>query len=229
MNILGLAGGRDRAAVLGKGQCQGLACSVSPVFPVENGAGGTRMDTARLGPQDALILVDVQRDFCPGGKLPVPGGDLIIPVLNQWIEAARRGGAVIVASRDWHPQGHSSFVENGGPWPSHCVQETPGAAFHPGLALPEGVRVVTKGDRPELDQYSDFEGTTLAEDLRRIGVGRVWIGGLALDVCVRATVLDAIALGFETHVIPQGARPLSRESGKKALQEMRQAGAVIGE
>ena len=185
------------------------------------------MVQAMLTPTDALILVDVQKDFCPGGRLPVPGGDDIVPVLNGWIEAARQGGAVVVASRDWHPEGHVSFREQGGPWPSHCVQGSDGAGFHPGLELPEGVWVVSKGDRPELDQYSDFEGTPLAGELRGKGVKRLFVGGLALDVCVRATVLDALGHGFETHVLTSGAKALDETSGRRTLEEMRRAGAIL--
>ena len=180
-----------------------------------------------LGPQDALILVDVQNDFCPGGKLAVPEGDGVVPVLNAWIGAAREAGAVIVASRDWHPADHSSFREQGGPWPSHCVQGTPGAEFHAGLELPEGVLVVSKGDKKELDQYSDFEQTLLANALRDMGVTRLFIGGLAQDICVRATVLDAVRHGFTTHVIGNGSKPLNGVSGKQALEDMRLAGAVV--
>lgn len=185
------------------------------------------MAEVRLVPKDALILVDVQNDFCPGGKLAVVGGDEVVPVLNGWIRAAREAGAMIVASRDWHPADHSSFREQGGPWPSHCVQGTPGADFHPGLELPEDVLVVSKGDRQELDQYSDFEQTPLAGALRDKGVTRLFIGGLAQDVCVRATVLDAVRHGFETHVISNGSKPLNDVSGKQALEDMRLAGAVV--
>lgn len=187
------------------------------------------MDTAGLTPQDALILVDVQNDFCPGGRLPVPEGDRIVPVLNRWIHRASEGGAVIVASRDWHPENHMSFRDQGGPWPSHCVQGSVGAEFHQSLELPGNVRVVSKGNLRDLDQYSDFEQTPLAVELRDMGVKRLFIGGLAQDVCVRATVLDALRHGFETHVIGGGTRPLNETSGKQALEEMLQAGAILGE
>src|SRR5262249_46250784 len=145
--------------------------------------------------------VDVQNDFCPGGALPVAEGHQVVPVLNRWIEAARRGGARIVASRDCHPPGHVSFRDRGGPWPVHCVQDTPGAAFHPGLNLPAEAAVLSKGSAPDRDNYSPFADTGLADTLRRQGVRRVWVGGLAQDVCVRAAVLDALAAGFEVHLI----------------------------
>lgn len=180
-----------------------------------------------LTPTDALIIVDVQNDFMPTGSLPVPGGDAILPAVNAWIDAAVSAGALVVVSRDWHPPDHSSFKENGGFWPAHCVQGTPGADFHPDMRVPPDAMLVTKGDRPELDQYSDFEQTTLAIDLRERGVKRVLVCGLAQDVCVKATVLDALKHGFITHVIASGTRALGRESGEESLKTMRRAGARI--
>ena len=184
-----------------------------------------------LGPSDALIIVDVQNDFCPGGALPVPEGDRVVPVLNRWIDAARAGGAVVAASRDWHPAGHVSFRERGGPWPAHCVQGTPGAAFHPNLRLPPDAWIVSKAIDPNRDEFSDFGGTSLADDLRRRGVQRLWVGGLATDYCVRATVLDGLKVGFEVHLIADGVRPINvrPDDGRRAVQEMRDAGCVIEE
>jgi nicotinamidase/pyrazinamidase len=176
-------------------------------------------------PGDALIVVDVQVDFCPGGALPIEGGDEVVPVLNRWIEAAVAAGIPVFASRDWHPGHHLSFSASGGPWPAHCIQDSPGARFHPGLTLPESAIVVTKGVRSDRDQYSAFDETGLAVELRKRGIRRVWIGGLAQDVCVRATVLEALGEGFETIVIADAARPVSRAGGERATEEMRQAGA----
>lgn len=181
----------------------------------------------RLTPADALIVVDVQIDFCPGGRLPVPDGHAVVPVVNRWIGLAQVGGALVAASRDWHPADHSSFAENGGPWPAHCIQGTEGAGFHPDLVLPADAWIISKGDRRELDQYSAFEATTLAADLRRKGVKRVFVAGLAQDVCVLATVLDATRLGFASLVLAGGTRALSRASGAAALADMRRAGATI--
>jgi nicotinamidase/pyrazinamidase len=182
-----------------------------------------------LGAGDALLLIDVQNDFCPGGSLAVPEGDAVVPVLNRWIAAARQAGIPIVASRCWHPAGHVSFRERGGPWPPHCVQGTQGAKFHPALALPPGVPIVTKGGELDRDNYSDFHRTGLAERLKRQGVRRLWIGGLALDYCVRATVLDALREGFEVHLIRAGTRAVdvTPGDGARALEEMRAAGARI--
>ena len=178
-------------------------------------------------PGDALIVVDVQPDFCPGGALPIAQGDEVVPVLNQAIDAATRAGVPVFASRDWHPRGHPSFAERGGAWPPHCLQDTPGAAFHPDLRLPADVRVVTKGTRFDKDQYSAFDETGLAAELRREGVQRVWIGGLAEDVCVRATALDAVKAGFEVHVLAAGTRPVTPEGGAKTRTELRAAGVAI--
>lgn len=178
---------------------------------------------------DALIVVDVQNDFCPGGALAVPEGDTIVPVLNGWIEAAEAMGIPVVASRDWHPEDHCSFTDQGGPWPRHCVRDTTGAAFHPDLALPPDTIVVSKGRHGDRDNYSAFDDTGLADRLHSLGVQRLWIGGLAQDVCVRATVLDACEAGFDTRLIGNATRPVdvSPGDGDRALEAMRAAGARI--
>lgn len=176
---------------------------------------------------DALLLVDVQNDFCPGGALPIEDGDAVAPVLNRWIDAARNNGVPVYASRDWHPKGHVSFKAKGGPWPPHCIQDSPGAAFHPNLELPPSVVIVTKGTRFDHDQNSAFDDTGLVEEFRREGIGRVWVGGLAADVCVRASALDAAKAGFEVHLIADATRPITPEGGDDAIKEMRRAGVVI--
>jgi nicotinamidase/pyrazinamidase len=178
-----------------------------------------------LQPGDALIIVDVQIDFCPGGALPIEHGDRVPPVLNRWIAAASRTGVPVYASRDWHPIQHLSFTESGGPWPPHCLQDSQGARFHPDLELPDSTRIVTKGVRFDRDQYSAFDETGLATHLRAHLVRRVWVGGLAQDVCVRATVLDALHLDFESFVISDGTYPVTRIAGDEASEEMRRAGA----
>jgi nicotinamidase/pyrazinamidase len=187
------------------------------------------MNLPSLSSADAVLIVDVQNDFCPGGALPVAEGDWVVPVLNRWIDAARRGQALIVASRDWHPRNHISFRERGGPWPAHCVQDTPGAAFHPDLRLPLDALTVSKATTADKDSYSDFEDTDLTEMLRQRGVRRLWVGGLALDYCIRATVLDALAAGFEVHLILDATRPINLNPGddQRALDEMSAHGAVI--
>lgn len=174
--------------------------------------------------EDALIIVDVQNDFCPGGALPISDGDAVIPVLNRWMKKAHSAGVAIYASRDWHPVKHVSFVESGGPWPPHCIQDNVGAAFHPALRLPTDVILVTKGTRLDHDQNSAFDETGLGDRLRRNRIRRVWIGGLAEDVCVLATALDAIAAGLEVWVISDGTRPVSAEGGRRARRVMVSAG-----
>lgn len=192
----------------------------------------------QLEPGDALIVVDVQNDFCPGGALGVPGGDQVVPVLNAWIERCNRLGLPVVYTQDWHPEGHCSFAAQGGPWPVHCVQDTPGAAFHPDLRV-QG-EIFRKAYLTEPDAYSGMEarrveGGRLREDqplpqwLREQGVRRVLIGGLATDYCVRATALDALREGFAAVVLRDAVRAVDVKpgDGERALREMAEAGAVI--
>lgn len=185
------------------------------------------MARPRLRSDDALLIVEVQNDFCPGGALPVPGGDAIIPVLNDWIDEAKRRGAMIVASRDWHPTRHISFRSEGGKWPEHCLQDSEGAAYHPALKLPEGVIKVTKGVRLDKDQYSCFEDTGLGDFLRKSGVRRIWVGGLAQEICVRASVLDGRREGFEVFLLLDATRPIDAAQGRESIREMQEAGVRI--
>ena len=153
------------------------------------------------GSRDALLVVDMQNDFCPGGALAVAGGDALVPGINAEMATARQAGALIIASRDWHPVDHASFAHRGGPWPVHCVQDTPGAAFHPELALPEATIRVSKATAFDRDAYSAFDATGLGDYLRERGIERVTVCGLALDVCVKATTLDALHEGFTTRLL----------------------------
>jgi len=186
------------------------------------------MTTEDLRPGDALLIVDVQNDFCPGGALPIPEGDRIVPVLNRWIEAAERSDIPVYLSRDWHPRGHPSFASEGGAWPVHCLQDTEGAAFHADLRVPAAALVVTKGTRFDQDQYSAFDQTGLHSRLAKDGVRRLWIGGLAQDVCVRASTLDALDLGYAAMLIPGASLPGTEEGGREALREMAEAGGASG-
>ncbi len=201
-------------------------------FPASDPASLAQPEGEISGPEevlqtgDALVVVDVQNDFCPGGALPIDRGDEVVSVLNRWIAQAERLGIPVVASRDWHPPKHRSFKPQGGQWPVHCVAETEGAAFHPELKLPEDATIITKGDRSDRDQYSAFDATGLAGALRERGVKRVFVGGLAEDVCVRATALDAVLAKFDTHLIVGATRPVTVEGGKNALAEMREAGVT---
>lgn len=181
---------------------------------------------------DALIVVDVQNDFCPGGSLAVPEGDAVVPVLNEYMSRAADAGVPIFASRDWHPEHTRHFAAEGGPWPPHCVQGTPGAEFHPELRLPEGVAIASKGMSTEDQGYSALEavlpdGQSLLDALRARGVDHIYIGGLATDYCVRATTLDALKDGFITSVLVDASRAVDVQpgDGARALNEMLAAGA----
>lgn len=173
---------------------------------------------------DALMIVDVQKDFCTGGALPIEDGDKVVPILNRWIAAAVARGVPIYASRDWHPVGHVSFNERGGPWPPHCLQDSDGARFHSNLELPDSAVIVTKGVRFDQDQNSAFDQTGIVEQLRKDGIQRLLVGGLAEDVCVLATALDARREGFEVALIADATRPVSTQKGEKARKKMRDSG-----
>ncbi len=182
----------------------------------------------RLKPGDALLIVDVQNDFLPGGALPVPRGDEIIAPLNEYIRRFRQAGLPVIATRDWHPPDHCSFRDQGGPWPPHCVQGSEGARFAPNLELPERVLVVSKATEPDREAYSGFQGTGLDRHLREMGVRRLFIGGLATDYCVKETVLDALRLGYQVYLLVDAIRAVNVEpgDGERAIVEMREAGAL---
>jgi len=173
--------------------------------------------------------VDVQNDFLAGCSLAVPDGDAVIPVLNRWIGRFRDAGLPIFATRDWHPADHCSFADQGGPWPPHCVVDTPGAELSWELHLPPDVPIISKAMRPEKEAYSDFEDTDFASQLRGLGVKRLFVGGLATDYCVRATVLGALENGFEAVLLVDGVRPVdvTPGDGERAVAEMAAAGAEV--
>jgi len=177
--------------------------------------------------KDALIIVDVQRDFCSGGALPVPDGEKIIPTLNKYIEKFSKAGALIVATRDWHPPNHMSFKDYGGTWPSHCIQGTLGAEFHPDLKLPREVKIVSKATSADKEAYSGFDGTNLERELKDAGIKRIFVGGLATDYCVKSTVLDALRLGFETILLVDAIKGVDVNPGdsERAIEEMIKSGA----
>ena len=178
---------------------------------------------------DALIIVDVQQDFLPGGALAVPGGDAVIPVLNRGAMTFDRYGLPVFATRDWHPSNHCSFSAQGGPWPPHCVAGTPGAEMPAMLALPESAQVISKATTPDKDAYSGFQDTDLALRLRERGCARVFIGGLATDYCVRATALDALRAGFQVVVLEDAIRAVELQpgDGARALADMTAQGARV--
>jgi nicotinamidase/pyrazinamidase len=176
----------------------------------------------------ALIVVDVQNDFCPGGTLAVARGDEVVAPLNKLIEEFLERGEPVFKSRDWHPEKTKHFAAYGGTWPVHCVQNTKGAEFHPDLIDDIHIRVVSKGLGDE-DSYSAFDGTDLALQLRRLGVEEVWIGGLATDYCVKNTVLDALNDGFRVKALTNAMRAVELKpgDGERAIAEMRNAGAEL--
>jgi nicotinamidase/pyrazinamidase len=205
-------------------------------------------DKAIAGDHDVLVVIDVQRDFCPGGALAVPDGDAVVPVINRL--AARF--AHIVLTQDWHPPGHHSFASahpghqpfetialSYGPqtlWPDHCVQNTAGAAFHPGLALPQAELILRKGFRPAIDSYSAFRendratATGLAGYLRERGITRVTLCGLATDFCVLYSALDSVAAGLATTVALAACRGIDLDGSlARALATLRDAGVTLDE
>ncbi len=181
----------------------------------------------RIDAADALIIGDIQIDFLPGGALPVPRGDEVIPVLNDYIRLFASAGAKIIATRDWHPPNHMSFKPFGGPWPMHCLKDSEGAKLHPDLKLPKNVIVISKATDPQREAYSAFDGTSLADNLRASGTNRVFVGGLATDYCVRWTILDALSLGLFAVVLSDATRGINvkPDDSEKAIQEMQTKGA----
>lgn len=179
------------------------------------------------GEGDALIVVDVQKDFLPGGNLGVPDGDAVVAIMNRYLEHFRRAKLPLYATRDWHPEGHCSFEAQGGPWPPHCLAGSEGAQFADDLDLGDDVHVISKATTVEKDAYSGFEGTDLAERLRKQRVKRLFIGGLATDYCVFNTVKDALREGFEVLLMEDGIRGVDINAGdsKKAIEKMHALGA----
>ncbi|NDL62462.1 bifunctional nicotinamidase/pyrazinamidase [Acerihabitans arboris] len=198
----------------------------------------------------ALLLIDLQNDFCPGGALAVADGDAVISVANQAMAFCRRTGIPVVASLDWHPRHHGSFAVNAGNevggaglldglpqvwWPVHCVQDTPGAQLHPRLHYQWIDKKILKGRQPDIDSYSAFfdnghRGQTELDDwLRALGITHLTVMGLATDYCVKFTVLDALSLGYRTDVLAEGCRGVNLAAGdsRQALEEMRRHGARL--
>lgn len=174
---------------------------------------------------DALIIVDLQNDFCPGGALAVPNGDQVVEPLNRIIPFFR----TIVTSQDWHPANHCSFKEQGGLWPPHCIAGEPGAELRNDLRVPAETIAIRKAGTAALDAYSSFDGTGLADRLRQANVQRIFVAGLATDYCVKATVLDGLKEGFTVAVLQDAVRAVNMQpgDGDRALNEMQAAGADV--
>ncbi len=181
-----------------------------------------------LHPGDALIIVDVQNDFLPGGALAVPHGNEVVPVLNRYIELFERRRLPIIATRDWHPKNHCSFKNEGGIWPEHCIAETMGAEFAKDLKLTKETVVISKADTATNESYSGFGNTELAKKLRSQKVTRVFVGGLATDYCVLNTVLDALKNDFSVFLLQDASRAVNikPDDGARAESEMISNGAV---
>ncbi len=177
---------------------------------------------------DALFVVDVQNDFLPGGRLAVPDGDAVVPVLNNYIEVFSKSGLSVFASRDWHPKDHCSFREQGGLWPPHCIAASEGAGFARDLHLPPTAQVISKATSKEMDNYSAFEVDDLAGQLRDMKINRLFIGGLATDYCVLNTVRDALAYGFTVVLLGDAIRSVNvhPDDGLKAEEQMIRLGAT---
>jgi nicotinamidase/pyrazinamidase len=177
---------------------------------------------------DALIIVDVQNDFLPGGSLAVPRGDEVVPALNRYLALFQSRGLPVFATRDWHPEDHCSFKPQGGPWPPHCIVGTRGAEFAVALELPPHAPVISKATLRWKDAYSGFEGTDLARRLKQLGVSRVYVGGLATDYCVLNTVKDARAAGLRVILLRDACRAVNvqPQDGTQAEREMERLGAI---
>lgn len=180
------------------------------------------------GPRDALLVVDVQDDFLPGGALGITGGDAIVAPINRLLEAWRSRGLPVYLSRDWHPPGHCSFAAQGGPWPEHCVAGTPGAQFARRLRTDPQDTVISKATRADRDAYSALDGTPLADSLRSRGITRLFVAGLATDYCVRATGLDARGAGLDVVVLTDAVCAVNRQHGDdaRALEALAAAGCA---
>lgn len=181
-----------------------------------------------LSTGDALIIIDLQNDFLPGGALAVKQGEQVIPIMNRYIEIFQRHRLPIFATRDWHPKEHGSFKKQGGPWPDHCVAGTVGAAFSNDLALPLTAEIISKGCNPNDPGYSGFENTDLENRLSRLRTKRLFIGGLATEYCVFHTVMDALKLRYCVYVLQDAIRAVDRtpQNGHAAIDQMRQQGAL---
>ncbi|MDX8410504.1 MAG: isochorismatase family protein [Mariprofundaceae bacterium] len=182
-----------------------------------------------LNRHDALIIVDVQNDFLPRGALAVPGGAAVIPVLRHYLQRFLDEKLPVIATRDWHTPHHCSFTAQGGPWPAHCVAETRGAAFAAELDLETHALIISKATEAGSDAYSGFDRTGLDDELRRLGISRIFVGGLATDYCVLKTVLDGLMLGYNVCLLVDAIRAVdvAPGDGDRAIRDMSEKGAVL--
>jgi len=182
----------------------------------------------KLTARDALIVVDMQKDFMPGGALPVPEGDKIIPRINEYVKLFEKRGLPVFYTRDWHPENHISFKGHGGVWPPHCVQGTEGAKFHEDLYIPADNKfIISKGTSQEFDAYSGFQGTVLNDLLKERGIRRIFVCGVATDYCVKNTTIGGINLGYQAFVLEDAIKGVDVNPGdvERAVEEMMEKGA----
>jgi len=177
---------------------------------------------------DALLIIDLQNDFLPGGSLAVPGGDLLLPVVNAYIGRFQRHRLPIYLTRDWHPPDHGSFTSQGGPWPEHCVAGSPGAGFPDALSVPDTARIISKGVDSDEDGYSAFSTPEFHAQLREAGIRRLFCCGLATDYCVLHSVRDALQRHYRVFLLQDAIAAVNVHAGdaRRALQEMIDAGAI---
>ncbi|OSS41539.1 Nicotinamidase [Desulfurella amilsii] len=181
-----------------------------------------------IAKNDALILVDIQNDFCTG-SLAVPDALSIIEKANIYIALVKKNDRPVFATRDWHPKNHSSFKDFGGIWPVHCVQNTFGSMFYKELKLPDNAIIISKATNPDKDAYSGFDGTDLDNKLKNLKIRRLFVGGLATDYCVKATVLDALSLDYTVFFLSDASKAVNikPDDEKKSINKMLRAGAIL--
>jgi nicotinamidase/pyrazinamidase len=196
------------------------------VLPMTNKQKST--DKIELGKGDALVIIDIQNDFLPSGSLAVPEGEQVIPVLNGYIDRFIERQLPVLTTRDWHPSNHCSFIQQGGPWPEHCIAGTRGAEFASDLHLPASVKIFSKATDADQDSYSDFANPTFKEQLDNMEVRRLFIGGLATEYCVLNTVLDALNYHYKVLLLTDAIRAIDvrPQDGENAINEMIQKGAI---
>ena len=177
----------------------------------------------------ALIVVDMQNDFLPGGSLEVPNSDTIIPVINEYIKFFEKEGALVVYTRDWHPENHISFKENGGIWPKHCVQNTKGAEFHKDVYLPKDYLIISKAFEPNIEAYSAFENTNLHLELQKRNIKNLYVCGVATDYCVLQTVLSALELGYNVWLLVDAIKgvDINPNDSEEAIKKMINKGVEL--
>jgi nicotinamidase/pyrazinamidase len=187
------------------------------------------IDKVELAISDALVVIDVQNDFLSGGSLAVSEGDQVIPVLNGYIEQFISRHLPVLATRDWHPPNHCSFIQQGGPWPAHCVVDSKGAEFASALHLPAAVKVFSKATEADQENYSDFANPAFKEQLDEMAIRRLFIGGLATEYCVLNTVRDALSHHYQVFLLIDAIRAINvrPQDGEKAITEMIQKGAKL--